>query len=211
MTELSGAAVDLPATIAPTALIGRPGRPRLDGGQNEVNQETRIGEGAWIGDFCVIGQGATIGARSIVQEYSYIQAGVKIGDRVLVRPRTSVHEYAQIGDDCIIYGLVGERVVIGNNCRVFGQFIHKQLQPTMGWDDPGSEEESATVRDGAFVGWDAIIVGPVVISERAYVCAGALVTRDVPSGHIAYGRNQVRPYRDWPGDLRNSSFFTSGS
>ena len=65
------------------------------------------------------------------------------------------------------------------------------------------------MRDGAFVGWNAVIVGPVVIAERSYVCAGALITRNVPPGHIAYGRNQIVPHEDWPGELGLSPFFRS--
>jgi bifunctional N-acetylglucosamine-1-phosphate-uridyltransferase/glucosamine-1-phosphate-acetyltransferase GlmU-like protein len=202
------AVVDTTATVAPTAQVGTAYRPLLDGRRGGTGDKAEIGRGAWIGDFCSVGRGVTIGDYSIIQEYSAIEDGARIGSHVLIRQRTNICGGVQIGDHCIVYGHFAEGVTIGSNCRVFGQFIHQQLDPTKGWDDPGSEEPSAVVRDGAFVGWNAIVIGPVVIAENSYVCAGAIVTRDVPRGHIAYGRNQIVPYADWPGALSRSPFFS---
>lgn len=208
MTAMHDVVADLTATIAKTALVGCASRPLLDGRENEVSEKTEIGSGVWIGDFCVIGQGAVIGAHSIIQEYSCIEERARIGEHVLIRHRSNVGAKVEIGNNCIIRGHIGERTVIGNNCRVFGQLIHQQQDPTKGWDDPDSEESSAVVQDGAFIGWNAVVIGPVVIAERSYVAAGALVTRSVPSNHIAYGCNQIKPYAEWPGALSESPFFT---
>jgi bifunctional N-acetylglucosamine-1-phosphate-uridyltransferase/glucosamine-1-phosphate-acetyltransferase GlmU-like protein len=207
MTQLNDTDVHPTAVVARTALVGRASRPLLDGRQSRIHGKTQIQRSAWIGDFCSIGQNVAIGAYSIVQEYSLIEAGARIGRHVLIRHRTNVGADVKIGDNCIISGHIGEGTVIGNNCRVFGQLIHQQLDPTKGWDDPGSEERSAEVEDGTFIGWNAIIVGPVTIEQRSYVCAGALVTRNVPSGHVAYGRNQIIPYQEWRGMLGKSPFF----
>jgi acetyltransferase-like isoleucine patch superfamily enzyme len=201
------AVVDQTAEVDPTAIVGRAYRPLLDGRQGGVPEKTTIGREVWIGPYCSIGRGVWLGEHSIVQEYSVIEDGAWIGGHVLIRQRTTVCGGTRIGDGCIVSGHIGEGVLIGSNCRVFGQFIHQQLDPTKGWDDPGSEEPSAVVEDGAFVGWNAIVIGPVKIAGNAYVCAGATVTRDVPSGHIAYGHNTIIPYADWPGALSRSPFF----
>lgn len=207
MNEADHAVTDLTATISPTAVLGCGYRPLLDGRRLETGEKAQVGRGAWIGNYCVVGQDVVIGDHSIIQEYSCIEAGARIGSHVLVRHRTTISAGARIGDHCIVHGHIGERVVIGSNCRVFGQFVHQQLDPTKGWDDPCSEEPSAEVCDGAFVGWNAIVIGPVVIGERAYVCAGAIVTRNVPPGHIAYDRNEIIHHSAWPGALSQSPFF----
>jgi serine acetyltransferase len=56
------------------------------------------------------------------------------------------------------------------------------------------------------VGWEAKVIGPVVLETRAYVCAGAVVSKRIPSRHIAYGVNQMKPYDEWPGSLSKSPF-----
>lgn len=58
-----------------------------------------------------------------------------------------------------------------------------------------------------FIGFDAIVVGEITIGGSAYICAGSIVTRDVPPQHVVYGVNKVIPYSEWPGDLRHSPFF----
>jgi serine acetyltransferase len=58
-----------------------------------------------------------------------------------------------------------------------------------------------------FVGWRAVPVGAVNIGAGAYVCAGALVTRDVPAGYTASGRNQITHPSRWCGALGKSPFF----
>ena len=112
-----------------------------------------------------------------------------------------------VGDGSVIKGHIGDGARIGARCRVAGDLIHRQLDPSLDWDDPGSEEAAPIVQDGAFVGWRALVVGGVNIGAGAYVCAGALVTTDVPAGRIASGRNQITHPSQWRGALGKSHFF----
>jgi acetyltransferase-like isoleucine patch superfamily enzyme len=207
VTGSPAATIDPTAQIASTAVIGSPHRPLLDGRQVRVDRGTVIAAGAWIGQYAAIGQGVTIGANSLVEEYVGILAGTVIGERVLIAARAWIGLGVTVGDDSVIKGRIDDSARIGKRCRVAGDLIHRQLDPLLGWDDPDSEESAPVVADGAFVGWQALIVGGVNIGAGAYVCAGALVTRDVPAGHIAYGRNEIMHPSKWPGALGKSSFF----
>lgn len=207
MTRISAATIDPTAHIASTAVIGSPHRRLLDGREVQVGRNTVIAAGAWIGEFCVIGRGATIGVNSLIEDYVSVQAEAEIGQRVVVGTRSLIGLGASIGDDSVIKGHVGDGTRVGRGCRVAGDLIHRQLDPSRGWDDPASEEPGPVIADNAFVGWRAVVVGGVNIGAGAYVCAGALVTRDVPAGQIAYGRNQLVPPAQWPGALGKSPFF----
>jgi acetyltransferase-like isoleucine patch superfamily enzyme len=204
------AVIDPTAQIASTAAIASPFRPLLNGRHRQVDRDTVIGPGVWVGQFALIGQGATIGANSLVEDYVDIQAGSVIGERVVVAYRAYVGVGATVGDDSVIRGHLGDSVRIGARCRIAGDLIHRQLDPSRPWDDEDSEEPAPVVEDGAFVGWGALIVGGVNIGAGSYVCAGALVTRDVPAGHIASGRNQITHPDMWPGALGKSPFFRGG-
>jgi len=67
---------------------------------------------------------------------------------------------------------------------VFGHLIHRQTNTQLPWDESNTPEASAVVEDDSFVGFDAQVIGGVKLGPRAYICAGALVTRDVPADHV---------------------------
>jgi acetyltransferase-like isoleucine patch superfamily enzyme len=195
------------AQIAQTAIIGNPFRPLLDGRQLGAGGDPVIGAGVWIGHYTTIGQGVTIGAASILEDFVGIQPGAEIGSRVLVTSRSWIGIGAIIGNGSVIKGHVGDHTRIGADCRISGDLIHRQLDPSIPWDDPAAEEPAPVVEDGAFVGWRALIIGGINIGEGAYICAGALITKDIPAGYVAYGRNQIMHPSSWPGTLRKSPFF----
>jgi UDP-3-O-[3-hydroxymyristoyl] glucosamine N-acyltransferase len=207
VTTCDPAATFPAAHIAPTAIIGNPFRPLLDGREIRVDRALEIGAGVWIGHYTTVGQGVRIGAGSIIEGFVDIQPLSEIGSRVLVTSRSYIGMGVTVGDDCVIKGHVGENSRIGAGCRIFGDLIHRQLDPSVPWDDPIAEEPDPVIGDGAFVGWRALIVGGVNIGEGAYVCAGALITKDVSPWQIAYGRNQIAPPDRWPGALGKSAFF----
>lgn len=207
MTRCDAATIDPTAQIAPTAIIGNPFRPLLDGRQVRVDRDTTIGAGVWIGQYTTIGQGVTIGTDSILEDFVGVQPGAMIGSRVLVTSRSSIGIGVRVDHDSVIKGHIGDYARIGAGCRIAGDLIHRQLDPSIPWDDPAAEEPAPIVEDRAFVGWRAVIVGGVNIGAGAYVCAGALITKDIPAGHIACGRNQIMHPRAWPGALGKSPFF----
>jgi acetyltransferase-like isoleucine patch superfamily enzyme len=202
--------VDATATVAKTATLGAPYRPLLDGTVRTSERKTSIGPGCWIGDGSSVGEGAIIGAGSILHGDVRVESDVTIGSRVLLTYRAWVDLGATIGDDSVIGAFVCERARIGRGCRVFGSLIHGQHEPQLPWDGPESDEEPPVLGDEVFVGWGSKVIGPVVLGERAYVAANAIVSRPVPSRHIAFGNNQIVPYQQWPGALRASSFFGAG-
>jgi acetyltransferase-like isoleucine patch superfamily enzyme len=204
--------VDPTATVAPSAVLGSPYRPLLDGRRLESGGRTIIGPSCWIGDRSSVGEGTVVGAGSILHGDVHVEGDVTIGERVLLTYRCWIDLGATVGDDCVIAAFVCEQARIGRGCRVFGSLIHAQRDPQAPWDGPGTEGEGEppVLEDQAFVGWGATVIGPAVLGERAYVAAGALVSRSVPSRHIAHGNNQIIPYDQWPGALARSRFFTGG-
>ena len=207
MTLYPGVLNDATARIADTALVGVPYRPLGNGRQYCSAEKTEVGPRAWIGEGVHVGRGAFIGPDTILHGDCRVECNARLGSGVLVTYRAWVDLEARIGDDSVIGGFVCERAVVGRGCRVFGDLAHSQLDPLAGWDDDEAEEPSPVLHDEVFVGWKAKVIGPVVLETRAYVCAGAIVTRSVPSRHIAYGVNRIEPYDQWPGLLRKSRFF----
>jgi acetyltransferase-like isoleucine patch superfamily enzyme len=194
------------AIICDGAIIGKPFRKLLDGSQEGL-EKTIIGKDSYIGYYATVGAGSLIEPGTIIDDHCIVESRVKIGKCSLVSYRSQICNDVQIGDHCVIGGFIAERTIIGNKCRIFGNIIHLQHNPLLGWDDDEAIEESPIVKDNAFIGFNAVVAGKVTIGFKAFVCANATITNDVPDLHIASGINKVVHFSKWPGRLRFSPFF----
>jgi acetyltransferase-like isoleucine patch superfamily enzyme len=120
----------------------------------------RIGDGTRIGTFVEIQAGAVIGARCKVQSHTFICDGVTIGDGVFV----------------------GHGVMFVNDKRPGATATGGALQTEDDWTLLRTR-----VEDGASLGSGAVILGGITVGARARIGAGAVVTRDVPSGATVAG------------------------
>jgi acetyltransferase-like isoleucine patch superfamily enzyme len=199
--------VEPTARVAETARVGAAPRRLQQGEWDRAGRPAYVGAGCDIGHYSVIGQEVHIGAGTILDAYSLIEIGATLGDNVLVIHRACVGARACVGQGSVIAGLVCERAVVGAGCRVFGDLIHRQLDPSARWDAPESTENSPCLEDRVFVGWGATIIGGITVGTGSYICAGATVTRDVPPHCIVTGINDVAHPEDWAGrsDHRRSS------
>ena len=182
--------VDPSAQIAATALIGSPGRPVIGGSIPQVG-DTLIGPGVTVGHCCVIGAGTKLDVGVVVDDNIKIEQNVRIGARSLVLFRAYIAVGCYIGKDCVIGGFLTDRTTVGDNCRIFGNVIHKHLSMGRGWDDDEAQEASATIGDGVFIGFGAQVIGSVEIGDGVYVAANAVVTRSVPQNCLVRGVNEI--------------------
>ncbi len=188
------------------AIIGKPFRRFLDG-TLEKTTITRIAQKTYIGCYTTIGTGSIIGSNTVIDDYCIIESRVVLGNHNLITYRAQICNEVIIGNNCVIGGFIGERTRIGSNCRIFGKVVHSQNNPVSGWDDDEAMEKPAVIDDYVFIGFGATIVGNISIGRRVYVCAGAIVTKDIPKLNIVTGINQIIPYSEWKGALRESTFF----
>jgi serine O-acetyltransferase len=77
--------------------------------------------------------------------------------------------------------VIFQNVTIGSNMR-FNKASHE-------WENIATPiiAKNVIVADGAK------ILGPVIIGENSVVAAGAIITRDIPAGSLAYGINKFKP------------------
>lgn len=198
--------IDPTCTIGFGSIIGKPFR-RLITGESDVPGGAIIRSGVQLGCYSILGARAEIGERTIIDDNCIVEPDVKVGADSLLIYRAHICAEAVIGSGCVIGGFVAERVVVGNRARVFGKIVHSHWNPDLGWDEPDATEPSAIIGGSAFVGFGALIIGPISIGEGAYVCAGAIATKNVPPGFIAYDRNKFVTRDDWKGSLADSPFF----
>jgi len=192
--------------VQPFAVVGAPTR-RLRNGQAlrpaqpaSSTSETRIGDESYIGFGAVVEEGVLLQARVVLEHGAVVESRVTIGADTFVVHGARILTNAEIGKQCVIGGLIADRSVVASGCRVFGMLIHRQDRPRTGWDD--TLEEAPVLEQDVFIASGATVIGPVRIGTGAYVCANAVVTKDVPPHSIVVGFNQVTPGNSWRGRLR---------
>lgn len=151
-----------------------------------------------------------LGDRARLRSGTVLYGGSTIGHRFETGHHVIVREQNTIGDDVSVwtgtvidYGCVlGDGVKIHTNCYV-AQFSVLEdgvfLAPgVMLANDlyPGDSESARlmrgpTLRRGAQVGVNATLLPFVTVGENAIIGAGAVVTRDVPAGAVAFGSPAV--------------------
>jgi len=162
---------------------------------------------AEVGAYAIVGCGSKIGQRVIIDRMCQIDQDVVIGDDVLVIYQARIGAGCRIGSNCVIGGILCEDTHVGEGAQVFGRLVHRHLDPAQSWDHRAEFDRGPKIDRGAFVGHESLLIGDILIGERSYVCGGAIVTRDVPPKHIAYGVNNIVHHNEWPGELSESPFF----
>ncbi len=119
-----------------------------------------IGDGTKIGSFVEIQKGARIGRNCKISSHTFICEGVHVEDEVFI----------------------GHGVNFINDKFPRATTPGGELQTEADWN-----VETTIVRRGASIGTGAVILGGIIIAERAIVGAGAVVTKDVPAGAIVAG------------------------
>lgn len=142
--------------------------------------------------------------------------GLVLGDRVVVYTWTTFNVepggLIVVGDESILVGAVfmcaeriqiGNRVVVSYNVTIADSDFHPK-DPLLRKADaianapygdrsrrPSIVSKPVIVGDGAWIGIGAIILKGVTIGARARICAGSVVTTDVPAG-VAVAGNPAR-------------------
>jgi acetyltransferase-like isoleucine patch superfamily enzyme len=163
----------------------------------ELTASVRIDAGCIIGNHVIVHEGASIGAGSVIEDRTRIGYDARLGARARVMYGAFVCDRVSVGDDARLGGFVCDAAQIGERATVMGALVHEYTSPHTDWWSPA--EGPPTIEDDAVIGYNATVIGDVRVGRRAYVAAGAVVTRDVPPEHVVTGVNEHVALRSWKG------------
>lgn len=142
---------------------------------------TNVGDNVTIGDYCKIAGNVIIGNGCAIEDNCLIYKGSILGENVRLVNGSKVFGRCEIGNNSIINGSISQRVIIEENVRFFGRIAHSHRNHNLDWKT--TAEPSPVFKKGCFVGINALIIGPIVIGENAYVGAGEIVRQNVPDNY----------------------------
>jgi acetyltransferase-like isoleucine patch superfamily enzyme len=196
-----GTLLDNGVTVGDNSVLGR--QPRLARTSTlkqpvelpplEVGEDTTIGSSVVVYAGTRIGEGCLIADQSFVREKCTIGEAVIVGRGVTVENETSIGSYTKIQSQAYItaWMTIEEHVfiapcVVTTNDNFMGRTAERfkyRLGPT--------------IKRGARIGANAILLPGITIGREAFVAAGSTVTRDVPDETLVMG-SPARPVRNVP-------------
>jgi serine O-acetyltransferase len=115
-----------------------------------------------------------------------IHPGASLGRRVFVDHGAGV--------------VIGETAVVGDDVTIFHQVT---LGAVGWWSDnarPDGERRHPAIGDGAVIGCNATVLGPVTVGAGALIGSQALITSDVPAASRCYAPVGIRADLPRPAD-----------
>jgi UDP-2-acetamido-3-amino-2,3-dideoxy-glucuronate N-acetyltransferase len=133
----------------------------------------RVGAGSRIWHFCHLAAGAVLGENCLLGQNVFVADGVTLGRNVKVQNNVSLYEGVVCEDDVFL----GPSVVFTNVKNP------RSAVPRRG----ASHYLPTYLETGVSIGANATIVCGVRLGRYAFVGAGSVVTKDVPSHALVYG------------------------
>jgi len=144
----------------------------------EVAISAQIGDGVSIWQFAQICENTILGANVTIGRGVYLGNGVQIG------ANSKIQNYAMVYEPSILE----EGVFIGPGVILTNDKHPRSINPD-GTKKNSSDWNLAkvTIREGASIGAGSVCVAPIEIGAWAFVAAGSIVTKDVPSFALVAG------------------------
>ncbi|MFD2601216.1 acyltransferase [Flavobacterium suzhouense] len=109
---------------------------------------------------------------------------IKIGDRVVIRPGVMLFGESESLDTSIT---IEDNVMMGCGVHIYIN-NHKFDDPDIPLIDQGYyPDEPVVLKDGCWIGANAIILPGVTVGRNSVVGAGSIVTKSIPDGVVAVG------------------------
>ncbi|MDD7908694.1 bifunctional UDP-N-acetylglucosamine diphosphorylase/glucosamine-1-phosphate N-acetyltransferase GlmU [Pseudovibrio exalbescens] len=163
------------------------------------SQDTRIAPDVVVEPNVVFGPGVSVESGVRIRAFSHLERAsvakdATVGPYARLRPNAKIGEGAHIGNFVEIKNASIEQGAKVNHLSYIGDArVGAKTNVgagTITCNYDGYFKYHTDVGNGVFVGSNSILVAPVSIGDGALVAAGSVITEDVPSQAMAFGRAQ---------------------
>lgn len=137
----------------------------------------------------IIDEGAEIGAGSRIWHWAHVCGGARIGKDVSLGQNVFVGNKVKIGDRCKIQNNVSvyDNVTLEEGVFCGPSMVFTNVYNPRSLIERKDEYRDTLVKKGATLGANCTIICGVTINEYAFIGAGAVINKDVPSYALMVG------------------------
>ncbi len=169
----------------------------LDPATVQLSFDTEIAADVTLEPSIVFGPGVRIAAGARIRAFSHLEGttvgeNAEIGPFARLRPGTRLARKSKVGNFCEVKNATVEEGAKINHLTYIGDArVGAKANigaGTITCNYDGFGKHHTDIGAGAFIGSNSSLVAPVTIGDGAYVASGSVVTADVPSDALAFGR-----------------------
>jgi bifunctional UDP-N-acetylglucosamine pyrophosphorylase/glucosamine-1-phosphate N-acetyltransferase len=161
--------------------------------------DTRLGRDVVVHPHVVFGPGVTVGDDTEIRSFSHLE-GAQVGENAVIgpfarlRPGTRVGAGAHVGNfvelkaTSLGAGAKANHLAYLGDAAIGAKANIGAGTITCNYD--GISKHQTEIGAGAFTGSNSTLVAPVRLGAGAYVTAGSVITEDVESDAMAFGRSR---------------------
>ena len=140
-------------------------------------------------DTAIVDDGAQIGDDSRIWHWTHICGGAKIGSKVSLGQNVFVGNKVVIGDKCKIQNNVSvyDNIYLEESVFCGPSVVFTNVYNPRSNIERKEEYKDTFIKKGASLGANCTIICGITIGEFAFVAAGAVVNKDVPSYALMAG------------------------
>lgn len=169
----------------------------LDPATVQLSFDTAIAADVTLEPSIVFGPGVRVAAGARIRAFSHLEGATvgenaEIGPFARLRPGTRLARKSKVGNFCEVKNATVEEGAKINHLTYIGDArVGAKANigaGTITCNYDGFGKHHTDIGAGAFIGSNSSLVAPVTIGDGAYVASGSVVTADVPSDALAFGR-----------------------
>lgn len=169
-----------------------------------LSYDTKIKKGSLIEPFVIIKSGVSIKENVKVKSHSVIESctignNSSIGPSARIRPNTKIGQNVKIGNYVEIKNSkIGDNSSISHLSYVGDSVLGKKINigaGTITCNYDGKTKQKTIIEDNVFIGSNCSLVAPITIGKNSTVGAGSVITKSIPSNHLALERSEIKILR----------------
>ena len=203
---LSGVGVESPAELFVDEGV-RVGKDSFLGAGVHLKGQTTLGEGVVVQGYSSIensqiASGAKIKFSSVIED-SEVGANSNIGPFAHLRPGSMIGKDVKVGNFVETKkAILKDGVKAGHLSYLGDATIEEEVNigaGTITCNYDGKNKHKTEIGKNSFIGSNSCLVAPVKVGEEAYIGAGSVITKEVPSKALGIGRAKQSNKENWAG------------
>lgn len=168
--------------------------------------DTQIAQDVLIEPNVVFGPGVTIESGAVIHAFSHLEgahvgAEAAVGPYARLRPGANLGPDSKVGNFCEVKKAeIGAGAKVNHLTYIGDAFVGEKTNigaGTITCNYDGVNKHITRIGANAFIGSNSSLVAPVSVGDGALVASGSVITEDVPSDAVAFGRarQEIKPGR----------------